>query len=407
MTVTVRMCVLFTALLSAGIFFCIHTLNGNRIATDAPRSSPALTPWACIGGCGASSGSVSMDMQLKWIGRGVSGGLFDAEVLYINAGMSGTAYQSPDVFDGHLRYRSNAVLLNLFYHPRFLDFKLGLPLVMKTGYNTNTGLLGDLSLDVTKKWGMQGNLRSALTFTLPTGAYDIYTSQTIHQPEMQLGSGTINAGVRFDYTIDKDWGLITLGTSYSAGFWGMRTKTWEYDTSIQMPVPAEKGLASARYGWGSINDVGTVQPDMVSWFADVGFKMESMMHGICLTYSLPTRDALYEDRNNTVTNWYNNDQTRPNYVPTIELAQSMADTSVTYAGKNPLVTTTLPDGRWVIMERVQMKRPAYPGLTLQYSLEKSDSYVPLLFGGAVRMDYNNGFYFAAFGAGVGLKFNVY
>lgn len=417
MTATLRMCGLFTALILIALI-CMHTMNDTRVATgDALRSSPVPTPWACIGGCGASSGSVSMDTQLKWIGRGVTGALFDAEVLYMNAGVSDNSYESREVSDGHLRYRSNALLLNLFYHMRYLDFKLGLPLVMKSGHDNKTGLMGDMSLDITKKWGMLGNIRSALTFSLPTGRYDIYTSQTIRNPEMQLGSGTVNAGIRLDYTMDKDWGIITLGTAYSGGFFGMRTKTWEYDTTIGMPVPAKKTLAAARYfthndkgtmnGWGSINDVGTVQPDMASWFADVGIKVESMMHGFCLSYSLPTCGSLYEERSSTVTNWYNNDPASANYVPTIELAQMMADTSIEFAGKNPVVMTTDQVGRWVVMERSSTVHSAFPGLTLQYSLEKSDSYIPLLFGAAVRMDYNKGFHFAAFGAGIGIKFRIY
>jgi hypothetical protein len=160
-------------------------------------------------------------------------------------------------------------------------------------------------------------------------------------------------------------------------------------------------------GWGSINDAGTAQPDMASWFADVGFKVESMVHGFSLSYSLPTGDALMEDRNFTVTNWYSNDPTKPNYIPAITQAQSIADTSFEYAGKDPLVTTADAAGRWVIMQRTRMVRPAFPGLTMQYSLEKSDSYVPLLFGAAVRLDYKRGFHFAAFGAGVGLKFGIF
>jgi hypothetical protein len=135
--------------------------------------------------------------------------------------------------------------------------------------------------------------------------------------------------------------------------------------------------------------------------------MESMMHGICLSYSAPTRNGSYEDRPVEISSWDNNDPTNPNYAPTIELAQKRADTSLTYAGKNPLVTTTNAKGEWVVLERQQTVRSAFPGLTLQYSVEKSDSYVPLLFGAAVRMDYNNGFNFAAFGTGVGFKFNVY
>jgi len=40
-----------------------------------------LTPWEAVGGCGSSSGSVASDMQLKWIGRGVSGALIDFEAI--------------------------------------------------------------------------------------------------------------------------------------------------------------------------------------------------------------------------------------------------------------------------------------------------------------------------------------
>src|SRR5512136_1537143 len=46
------------------------------------RSDPAeaLTPWRCVGGCGAG-GSGGTGAEVKWIGTGVSGGLIDAEVM--------------------------------------------------------------------------------------------------------------------------------------------------------------------------------------------------------------------------------------------------------------------------------------------------------------------------------------
>jgi hypothetical protein len=411
-TATIITLTIGTTLFAA--LFLIHSGLFSRSQT----SPLDLTPWASIGGCGASSGSVSMDMQLKWIGKGVPGALLDAEVLYMNAVVSDSAYQSRDAFDGHLRLRSNALLLNLFFHPRNADLKLSLPLVMKQGYNMMTGPLGDMSLDLSKRWGAVGNVRTGLTLGLPTGRYRIQTSESICQPEMQLGAGLFTAGGRIDCTIDRDWGLITLGGSYSGGFFGVMTRSWKYDTVISRPMSDKRQLRYARHfshwpsgktsGWGAVNDEGAVLPDVASAFVDIGIKTESIVHGISLSYSLPTCDGQFEERINTISNWSAEDPSQnENYVPTRELAQQRADTSSDYTGRNPRVVAADNAGRWIVQERTPHKRPALPALNLQYSFEKCDMSIPLLFGAGVRFDYAKGYRFSGFGAGLGAKFRIY
>ena len=390
-----------------------------HLQVQSPELAGLMTPWQSVGGCGASSGS-SADMQLKWIGKGVSGGYIDAEAVYIHAIVADTAYLSPNRFDGHLKVISDAVLLSLFYHPSILDFKLSMPVVIKQGYGTTTGLLGDLGLDITKRWGSEGNIRTALTFGAPTGNSSILTDESTCQPAMQLGGGTYNGGFRADYTMDQDWGLIAFGTSYTGGFFDMKTKTWKYDADLNRSIPDKKTFATARYfthtasgklnGWGSINDVGTVQPDIASAFVDFGIKTPSFVHGISFSYTLPTCKGAYEDRKMTTTNWSATDNSDPTlYFPTREQAQAHAD-AISDPGLSyyhSLVLAPNRSGQWTVMMPEKLMRGTFPGLTMQYCLEKSDANLPLLFGATSRLDYNKGFVFSSFGVGAGIKFAVY
>ena len=51
--------------------------SGSRVTENAFAN---LTPWQCVGGCGAG-GSGGSAADVKWIGQGQTGGLIDAEVM--------------------------------------------------------------------------------------------------------------------------------------------------------------------------------------------------------------------------------------------------------------------------------------------------------------------------------------
>ena len=120
------------------------------ISLPARRTARLVTPWEAVGGCGSSSGSVASGMQLKWIGRGVTGALIDFEAVAGQSQDFDTSGIGSISGDGIVTgLTTNALLLNVFYHPPNIDFKVTAPLIIKHGYYQNNGyatnLLGDLT----------------------------------------------------------------------------------------------------------------------------------------------------------------------------------------------------------------------------------------------------------------------
>ena len=169
----------------------------------------SLTPWQCIGGCGAG-GSGGTGAEVKWIGTGVSGGLIDAEVM-------GTSTIGEN-------YRYQQIKTRLSWKPTWTtNLGLTVPIVSKIGSlqpATNwddktevTGGLADLMVDFSKNVGMEGQYSLMLNLTLPTGQYDIKRGKEnnmLYLPTtLQCGGGiyTASLGISNDHrTSKKDCG---------------------------------------------------------------------------------------------------------------------------------------------------------------------------------------------------------
>jgi len=67
-------------LLSAVIGGCAAFLMILQWIPKTENALSSLTPWQCVGGCGAG-GSGGTAADVKWIGQGQTGGLIDAEVM--------------------------------------------------------------------------------------------------------------------------------------------------------------------------------------------------------------------------------------------------------------------------------------------------------------------------------------
>ncbi len=387
---------------------------------NAATTRPApilLTPWDAVGGCGSSSGSVASDMQLKWIGRGVSGALFDFEAIAgqsLNFDTAGVGNVSGDGIITGLN--TSSWLLSLFYHPRIIDFKLTLPLVIKHGYfdgaGYSTGTISDMSLDISKKWGMEGAVTTGISLSFPTGSTNIPQLQDnsgtlLAPPYFQTGSGMFGGSARMEYLMDRDWGFINVGASYSGGFFAMITDEYNIDTDDiynPKPVSTHKVFKLSREGWGGINDEGTVSPDNVSMYVDLEKKASSFAHGVSLCFSFPLRNGRWQQGSLDLTNY---SSTNPKaqiqqYVDTVHDPSDGARLLYT----NPVVVGTM-DNNWLIEQYDWIKLNTYPSVTLQYSIEKSDATFPILLGGMVRFEFDQGIKFASLSGGVGFKFPVY
>ena len=177
-----------------------------------------LTPWQCVGGCGAG-GSGGSGAEVKWIGTGVSGGLIDAEVIGSN-----TIGEN---------YRYQQIKTRLSYKPTWTtNLGLTIPIVSKIGTlqpQTNiddktemTGGLADMMVDVSKNFGMEGEYSLSLNFTLPTGQYDIKRGsdfRTYFLPTtLQRGGGLYTASLGLTRIKDIEKGLWIFEAYYNHPF---------------------------------------------------------------------------------------------------------------------------------------------------------------------------------------------
>jgi hypothetical protein len=182
------------------------------------RDDAAVTPWRCIGGCGAG-GSGGTGAEVKWIGTGVSGGLIDAEVM------------GSSTLGENFRYQQ--VRTRLSWKPTWTtNLGLTVPIVSKIGTlqpKTNVddktemaGGLADIIVDFSKNVGMEGQYSVMLNLTVPAGQYDIKRGRENEMQylpvTLQRGSGTYTASLGLSRTKDLENGLWIFEAYYNHPF---------------------------------------------------------------------------------------------------------------------------------------------------------------------------------------------
>ncbi len=211
------------------------------------RQSPI---WGDIGGCGAGGG-VASGGSIKWIGRGVTGGLMDVQ-------LTGTQIfytdLDPETADATQTAFATRLGTTLYY-----KWDLALTVPFQYNYEPNVWVtslsedrraslagFGDLSFDVTRKLGITNSSALTLTVTAPTGAHDAIRQGEVMPLRSQLGPGVPTATLAFEHTFDKTWGLILVGGSVSSGSWGQ-----EIDIETSRPsYPAGGDMRGASVtGW--------------------------------------------------------------------------------------------------------------------------------------------------------------
>jgi hypothetical protein len=272
-----------TAVLSLGscCFYAIRT-------ADAHLSS--LTPWQCVGGCGAG-GSGGSGADVKWIGTGVSGGLIDMEVL-------GTA-----TLGENFEYKQ--IKTRLSWKPTWTtNLGLTIPIVSKIGSlqpKTNyddkmemTAGLSDLMVDFSKSIGMEGQYSLSLNLTLPTGQYDIKRGRggaMLYLPStLQRGGGIYNASLGLTRTKDVEKGLWVFEAYYNhpfaINFYGknqlINNKSDQYnDVNARWDLLSAKQKKRFDYWFKPYgeNDLGAYTPPSITAAAYFGYRgIEHYVH---------------------------------------------------------------------------------------------------------------------------------
>ena len=181
------------------------------------ETSGLVTSWQTVGGCGAGSGGGS-SVGLKWIGRNVTGGLFNVQEQVTYTKLVGeTGNPEYNLFFNTLITadigQKWSVGLNLPIVYKYLvdPNHVGAPGVTPATDYTNSGL-GDINLLVTRKLGRINSLLLTGILGIPTGVYDAHIATGKYADlSQQIGFGEVTGSLILDQTLDQMWGLIVLG----------------------------------------------------------------------------------------------------------------------------------------------------------------------------------------------------
>lgn len=236
------------------------------------RLDGLLASWETIGGCGAGS-SNGAGGGLKWIGRSVTGGLFQLQTL--------ATYT-------HLQDGYNLSLNTQISRDLSEKWNLGLsvPLlykyyrdIYKLPVDISNAGVGDVAAFLTRRFGEINATSLTLLVAAPTGTYNA-TFRTIPlTQEKQLGIGRFNGSLTLDHTIDKTWGLIVLGGS--AGYRGGENALGNY----RAPVAAVYGYSGFFAGpW--VPSVGLALSHFFAVDRDRGLDQEVQLWAVTGTLAI-------------------------------------------------------------------------------------------------------------------------
>jgi len=214
-----------------GAHFPLTTDPSLVVRVEEP--SGIVASWQTVGGCGAGSGGGS-SVGLKWIGRNVTGGLFNVQeqVTYTKLGEPG--YPEYNLFFNTLitadlgEKWSVGVNLPLVYKYLVDPKKLGGTGVAAVDYS-NSGL-GDISILATRKLGRINSLLLTGIVGIPTGTYDAHYNASgtpdYLNSSQQIGFGEVTGSLILDQTLDQMWGLMVFGGA--AAWRGGKNKLDDY-----------------------------------------------------------------------------------------------------------------------------------------------------------------------------------
>jgi hypothetical protein len=301
--------------------------GGPTMAADGPRPGavmavdPALlvridelgdllASWQTIGGCGAGAGSGS-SAGLKWIGRNVTGGLFNVEeqVSYTNLGSA--QYPEHNFFvntliDTDLGEKWNVGVILPFVY-KYLDDPLHLA-PQSPAVNYSNGGLGDVSLLVTRRLGRINALSLTGIVGLPTGTWNAtYSAGNYLNQNAQLGFGEPTATLILDQTLDQVWGFFVVGgvAAYRGGenkidnYRAPTASAYGYWAYFLGPFVPSLGLALSGFTDHDRDQNSVQNTPLVSLSANASLEWSTSWIALLLAASIPYKyDGIYRDDSN-------------------------------------------------------------------------------------------------------------
>lgn len=192
------------------------------LAVRVSELGPLLASWQTVGGCGAGS-ATGAGAGVKWIGRGVSGGLFSVQTVgtYNRLTFKGKREQNAFVntlvtrnLDDKWIVGANVPFVYKYFNNFFEDPQGAVPTV-----DVSNGGLGDVSLQITRRLGNINATSLTALVGLPTGVYDAQYGGIALAQHQQVGFGRPTGSLILDHTMDEIWGVIVVGglASYRGG----------------------------------------------------------------------------------------------------------------------------------------------------------------------------------------------
>jgi hypothetical protein len=241
--------------------------DGRAVPAEQPalslrvaRLDGLLASWETIGGCGAGT-SNGAGGGLKWIGRSVTGGLFQLQTLATYTHLSNgynVSFNTQVSWDMGEKWNAglSVPLLYKYYRDLFPGVASDV---------SNSGV-GDVAAFLTRRFGEINATSLTLLVAAPTGVHDA-TFRTIPlTQEKQLGLGRVNGSVTLDHTLDKTWGLIVLGGSFGyrggenefGSYRAPAASVYGYTGYFSGPFVPSLGLSLSHF-FGSDRDRGLEQ----------------------------------------------------------------------------------------------------------------------------------------------------
>jgi hypothetical protein len=284
--------------------------GGDRAAAPLIGFDPALlvrveeldglvASWQTIGGCGAGAGSAS-SAGLKWVGRNVTGGLFNVQEQVSYSNIGSPSYPEHNFFvntfiNTDVTEKWNlGVIIPLVY--KYLDDPLHLaPDVPAVNYSN--GGLGDMSLLLTRRLGRINATSLTGIIGFPTGVWDAtYTpGGTYLNQNAQLGYGKPTGAIVLDQTLDQVWGVVVVGgvAAYRGGenklnsYRAPTASLYGYTGYFLGPLVPSFGLVLSGYKGHDVDRNSEQTTPLVSLAAQAGIEWSCDWLALMVAGTLP------------------------------------------------------------------------------------------------------------------------
>jgi hypothetical protein len=165
-----------------------------------------LASWQTVAGCGAGA-STGTGGGIKWVGRSVTGGLFQAQCQanYVKLD-DGYTYVVNTLVNANLGEKWN-LGVNLPWLYKYWRDPYGF------GFDLSNEGMGDTSVLLTRRLGAINATSLTLSFGIPTGGHKAANRGSPLRQDKQMGHGKFTGGAMLDHTFDNLWGPAVIGAS--------------------------------------------------------------------------------------------------------------------------------------------------------------------------------------------------